>query len=449
MTRLYLVRRQLENFLGPYTAKQVEEQYDSLTFGSADEISGNCGPWVSFEQKSKLKEFYPEIYSLMSPKLHYAAPRSHEGRKIRSSSRGKSKRLRNRLFIAVAVLILSVVGYLKSDQMMYLIDKDHVSLELDEAKHLIATNQKDKFMRYLQLNIEQAVSRATKDSDGYHRWIPILRAYSFWGSGGVTNLNNAAIRGRDRFFAPKNCTKAAWEKRWLKAKDEIYPFIQGEYSSPKVWIRALLWEPQWISWRGNHKGWIVPKNYYSLCSEMALKSFQGVKEELELELPQEYTQVIEERLTAVATGLSMESDQSTESFPSFLGYLNCLDFSASESNTKVCYMPKTRLSLKIKTFLKQYRAVVAFRKLTTLKKKLGPRDLKSLETQIIPNLARSYPITQLNLTAEIRLAKLILLYGGDIQLSKQKVQREFPILDLISAGDSSSSLVPVTGGLAE
>jgi hypothetical protein len=449
MPRLYLVRRQLENFLGPYTAKEVEQQYDSLTFGSADEIAGNCGPWVCFEQKSKIKEFYPEIYSLMSSKLNSAAPRSHEEKKIRPSSRSKSKRFKNRLLLVVAVLIISVVGYLKSDQLLYLIDENHVSLELDEAKHLIATSQKDKFMRYLQLNIEQAVSKATENSAGYHRWIPILRAYSFWGNGSVKNLNNAAIRGRDRFFAPKNCTKAAWQKRWLKAKNELYPFIQGEYSSPKVWIRALLWEPQWISWRGNHKGWIVPKNYYALCSEMALKSFQSVKEELELEIPQEFTQVIEKRLTAVATGLSMDNDQSTESFPSFLDYLNCLDFSVFEPNTKRCVLPKTRLSLKLKTFLKQYQAVVVFRKLTKLKRKLGPGDLKSLETQIIPNLTRSYPITQLNLTAEIRMAKLILLYGGDIQLAKQKVEREFPILDPVTAGDSPSSSAPVTNVISE
>src|SRR4051812_38773305 len=66
MSKFYLIRRNLEAFIGPMTLAEMKEAYKRMQFGLQDEVSGHCGPWVSFDNIERVRKHYPEVARIVS-----------------------------------------------------------------------------------------------------------------------------------------------------------------------------------------------------------------------------------------------------------------------------------------------------------------------------------------------------------------------------------------------
>ena len=67
--KLYLIRVNLESFIGPYTLSEVRSAYKRMLFGLQDEIAASNMPWVSFDDLLQVKEHYPELMKFVKQEM--------------------------------------------------------------------------------------------------------------------------------------------------------------------------------------------------------------------------------------------------------------------------------------------------------------------------------------------------------------------------------------------
>ena len=61
MAKLYLIRRNLESFLGPLTLEELKKSYQRMEFGLQDEVAGSYGRWIAFDDLDRIQDHYPEL----------------------------------------------------------------------------------------------------------------------------------------------------------------------------------------------------------------------------------------------------------------------------------------------------------------------------------------------------------------------------------------------------
>ncbi len=61
MTRLFLVRRGLESYTGPFSLEEFIRRYEAMDFSLQDEVSGSFGPWIPLDNLPALKKNYPDV----------------------------------------------------------------------------------------------------------------------------------------------------------------------------------------------------------------------------------------------------------------------------------------------------------------------------------------------------------------------------------------------------
>lgn len=67
--RLYLIRVSYQKILGPYTLEQLAEVRRNLSFGLRDEVCGNLGNWVNFDDYEGICSEYPELADFVRKEL--------------------------------------------------------------------------------------------------------------------------------------------------------------------------------------------------------------------------------------------------------------------------------------------------------------------------------------------------------------------------------------------
>ena len=66
---MYVVRRNLETFLGPMNIEELKRAQNAMEFGLHDEIAGNCGEWVRFDKPGEMGLHYPEVIDAISKEM--------------------------------------------------------------------------------------------------------------------------------------------------------------------------------------------------------------------------------------------------------------------------------------------------------------------------------------------------------------------------------------------
>ena len=67
--RLYLIRIDMERFLGPLSQKEMREAYRRMEFGLQDEIAASNKLWVSFDDLELVKRHYPELVGFVKKEM--------------------------------------------------------------------------------------------------------------------------------------------------------------------------------------------------------------------------------------------------------------------------------------------------------------------------------------------------------------------------------------------
>src|SRR4051812_11628672 len=113
MAKLYLIRRNLENFSGPMTLGEMKEAYKRMAFGLQDEVSGHCGPWVSLEDLVRVKKHYPEVARIVNEEMLAGWGLSdHSARKIVQEETQKvSVKGTRGLGLALTFLVIALVAF--------------------------------------------------------------------------------------------------------------------------------------------------------------------------------------------------------------------------------------------------------------------------------------------------------------------------------------------------
>ena len=67
--KLYLIRVDMERFIGPLTLREVRESYRRMEFGLQDEIAASNRAWVAFDDLERVKRYYPELVGLIKREM--------------------------------------------------------------------------------------------------------------------------------------------------------------------------------------------------------------------------------------------------------------------------------------------------------------------------------------------------------------------------------------------
>ncbi len=279
MDRLYLIRVDMERFLGPLTLKEVKEAYLRMEFGMQDEIAGSLRPWVTFDDLEAIKRHYPEMVQLVQREMlsgwgvsAHSASLPHTRSKKLQAQEAPQLVSRTLLLTILTALIVLAILLLKDGQgqelLLYFKDRTFFT-----AKSLYAETYNARFESFMDRNRE-AINQAMRKKKGYQQWLPLVRAVAFERDGRWDGLSAKRLRGKADEDFPVDCSMAAWEQRWAASREAWERFLDGRELPSAEWTQILTVDPHWIRLRSPAAGWIKPGSYPEACLRMALKALQ-------------------------------------------------------------------------------------------------------------------------------------------------------------------------------
>jgi hypothetical protein len=278
MAKLYLIRRNLETFTGPMTLSEMKDAYKRMQFGLQDEVSGHCGPWVSFDNLAEIKKNYPEIARIVNEDMLAGWGVSDHGTRIvnedtkridTKSTRGIGLAL---TFLAIALAAFAAAVYMANGaKMSGKAGSDGEPLSTDQIQSYIERGDAAGFEEFMQSRMAELVERTSRPKKPEQQWLPYLRLYAFTHEGQIPGLQPKYLRGTNVQAAPVDCSLKMWRKRWRMSVRNWNELVVQRKFVRAHWARVLAWDPAWIRRRDN-KGWLGNQNYYVGCLTMADKA---------------------------------------------------------------------------------------------------------------------------------------------------------------------------------
>jgi hypothetical protein len=387
--RLYLVRRDSREFIGPMLIGEFQQRLARMEFGLQDEVSGHCGPWIVLDQKDLLTMHYPEVAALLGDSLplswrevtgHAKVISRQDTRKDRHKKAGESKsanrktdvedfsaylmrRRRHKNFnVAVALGFLVCAGLLG---LWFAGKKDDLPNPTDIAS-LASKSDSTEFLNVMGLKVVPFAPRIVKNPKTQATWIPFLRMYAFSTNGAIDGVSSKYLRGDLPTYAPADCSVEVLKRKWRENAAQVALFTQGRVLAKNPWTKLLAMDPNWAR-RRSAKGWIKPRNYYEAClmaGSMAIRSValepgfgadpeDGVNSELLATISRR----IQSQLEIINSGKTTMAVEKS----SLLGSLTCLDNIqdvAELDRCKVSFDPQIRPLLDERTALALVRVAV-------------------------------------------------------------------------------------------
>ena len=281
MDKLYLIRVDMERFLGPYTFRQVKEAYLRMEFGLQDEISGSLRQWVAFDDFEGIRRHYPELVQLVQREMLSGwgiSAQSNLGGPIgqtkvkKPSSRKKPKGLL--VFLLLAALVMGAIGLLLAREgpwpnLLGMV-KDR---QIYNAKTLYGDRYNVRFEAFMDRN-HDFINQALKHKKTQLPWRPYVRAVAFEKDGRWEGVTAKKIRGNAAAFLPGDCSMPSWEQRWSQSREQWSKFLSGLDFPQQDWAMLLAMDPHWVQSRSPAAGWLTPGSYAEGCLRMGLKALQ-------------------------------------------------------------------------------------------------------------------------------------------------------------------------------
>ncbi|MCX6127773.1 MAG: hypothetical protein NTX25_01760, partial [Proteobacteria bacterium] len=281
MDKLFLIRVDMERFLGPYTLRQVKEAYQRMEFGLQDEVAGNLRQWVSFDDFESIRRHYPELVQLVQREMLSGWGMSSQSAlgqadlpikaKPRPVARGSWVMRLILLIIVGSSLALGTLLYRDGQfENLLLMLKDR---QLYTARSLYGDRYNVRFESFMDRN-HDAVNQAIKRKKTMNAWLPYVRAIAFERDGRWEGLSAKKMRGNAEKFLPMDCSMSSWEQRWTQSRELWRKFLDGREFPQQEWAMMLAMDPHWIRNRSPLAGWLSPGHYAEACLRMGLKSLQ-------------------------------------------------------------------------------------------------------------------------------------------------------------------------------
>ena len=270
--KLYLIRVNVENYLGPLTADQVLAAYQNMEFGLQDEISGSLSEWISFDDIAGIEKYYPELVFIVKQEMlaGWGEIQSNNYMDQYQGPNSAGRSVWRRVRYLLLILIMAGGGWLfarKEETLKRWITPAEPNparaLNLYESKNQVP------FEAYMDRYSREIVKRVKASKKQYKQWIPYIRVLAYRRSGKFPGLRPRYLRGVESIPAPNDCSLDSWSKRWSKSKNKWKKFLSGKSFIEAEWSRILLWDPNWIRRRRVSIGWLEPPNYYVGCLKMA------------------------------------------------------------------------------------------------------------------------------------------------------------------------------------
>jgi hypothetical protein len=276
--KLYLIRINLESYLGPMLLRDVRTSYKKMLFGLQDEIAGSNNQWVAFDDLEKMERVYPELVETVRKEMLAGwAISEPTALKLSSSRKSRGKDPFKTIFLPLIIsLIICLIGMvlifsLKNGgaSRTFLAKKDPY---VERVTEFLATGKRVQAEAYIDRYQKQIVK-----SRNIREWLPYLRMVAYSRDGQFEGLKSSLLRSGQSWTAPLDCSQASWKTRWERSRGEWTDFFEGKDIPKKEWSKILLWDPFWILRRSQLTDWIEPSSYYEACLRMSIQGLQALE----------------------------------------------------------------------------------------------------------------------------------------------------------------------------
>jgi hypothetical protein len=284
LARLYLIRRNIETFVGPLTIDAMRDAYKRMAFGLQDEVCGHAGEWVSFDDMAKLKSKYPDVAKIVSQDMLAGwGVSDNTGKRIFNedtkqifvSKRSRALKMAMAFFFAAVLAFAAALYFAGQKKLSGKLHNSDGIPSIEEVNDFVEQNDLPQAVATIDRALPLIVESSLKSKTQFASWIPFLRLYAFEKDGEVMGVSPKILRGNGASSAPIDCSVSIWRKRWKSSVKQWPAFLLGKKFIRAHWARVLAWDPHWIH-RRNSKGWVQPKNFYQGCIKMAKRALEDV-----------------------------------------------------------------------------------------------------------------------------------------------------------------------------
>ncbi|NRA64087.1 MAG: hypothetical protein HRU19_06355 [Pseudobacteriovorax sp.] len=421
--KLYLIRVDMERFIGPATLREVRDAYRRMEFGLQDEIASSNKPWVAFDDLERINRIYPELANLIKKEMLSGWGSTEPESKVGSQSESpeskvrKSKGLFLKLgFVIMGVLLAGVLELLFKDYKWQ--DISHMVQDTAYARAIFYFGDKynAKFESHMDRN-QKSISKSLKKRGKAAYWLPYVRAVAFSRDGTWKGVSQKKLRGKDAANAPQDCSLAAWKNRWSNSQDKWKPFLDGKILPSEDWARLLVWDENWVKQRTINDQWKWPLNYYAACMRMARKALRKtVKLEDSIE-----AKIFDSRLKWAISFVNDEEYGNEFEMFGGLWSLSCIESTVDSEEINKCLENKG-FSKSWKDLLDRRVKLRRARIILANYSKLSESNLKNLKSSI-EKIVLKDPFIKFDYREELKFFQLLIQRGGD-QESLEKMFRE-------------------------
>ncbi len=439
--KLYLIRINLESFLGPMSFGEVKKAFKRMDFGLQDEIAGSNREWVAFDDLPRIKRYYPELFDWVrrdmlagwgKTEAHMVRIESSESKSSSRSSRRsssssssrdsrrRSKSSSNQIGLIAMMVVVSIVTFLlvRNGELpsMFIAKTNPV---LGKAIEYAEDGNAQKFDAHMEKNLPDILDNTRNVKGAMDDWLPYLRMYAYHGQGKIDGLDPRYLRG-GKALVPKDCSLESWKSRWRGSIDEWRGFIDGTSLSNKEWNRILLWDPYWLRGRTPQKGWIDPGSAYEACVLMASRALAQVEVDASR---QEARHMLQARLSWLMRQLNEDAGGQEFSMSGSLWVLSCIESADKMDGLHDCldgHNFDKEWSRLMQARLQMHRGRV----LTSVKVVKGAQ-LDVLRT-ILEQAKPVDPFTGFDYAPELRLYQQILSNGGKVAAARSALRVKYP-----------------------
>jgi hypothetical protein len=422
--KLYLVRKGMQEFLGPMNLSDFKRKLSKLEFGTEDEVCCSCGKWTTLEDIIKLERRYPEVYEVIKNE------RTNEwalGTMEPTLIHGKTKKKSNLFLIALLVLMVSGVA-------MFVVNKNSVknfmaaSGAFEVATSLYTSGQKAAFAEFMKNNSVN-VFESLKQKKQYHQWKPFIRAYAYIEDGEFPIVPSSYIKGGRNADTPDDCSVRNLKAVFYSNVGQIENYLRGKEFLENDWTRIISWDPSYIRNRSNNHEWIEPRSYYHFCLNMAKRVIEEVQSERQFSLS--YLNDLSKRFDSIMMFLS-GSDYSNyqdrvvdviQSQYPVLRVLMCQDLMifTSEPQSSCSSNSQTGIiSDSLGHGLDQRGDVISL--YVSIKNEADSKVVKKNINSVTPFNSHS----KFNYQAELNFYSKYVEFGGDLLKANEGTQKSFP-----------------------
>ena len=406
--RLYLIRVNLETYIGPLNFTEIRQSYKKMKFGFQDEVAGSNKEWVSFDDLDKMKSHYPELTKFVKNEMLAGwAPKTEIGEGYDDSDGLDKKRSLPAVFLAITIIISIAVGsiYLSRNWLEKQYEIYFEGPNLDLAIDLIKKQDRASVISFYQQH-EKKIRQQIAIRKTLTDWLPLLRAYAFYTGGEIAWLRKHILKGKDSPFAPKDCSLNTWKKRWQLSEGTWRDINSGKNILTSDWTKILIWDPYWIKSRKMPPTWLFPRNYYEGCLVISLKALNMIQPNKNNRI---FQNIFKSRLVWMIDIINDTQSNKEASMSGLLWSLSCLE-SSSISTLQNCFNHKDLSKDWLR--LLRFRSIRRQLALLSTPSKMDPNELKQLDIMLGQAIEKDF-LTRFDYSLENRLYRQILIENGD------------------------------------